>query len=84
MATVRRPTEGTLELLGESMAGLSEHRALRRRIGYLQVPASLTAVLFGAVLVWALAQGGGGEPGKSGSAAPAVTAGAMMASSGLA
>ncbi|MFJ9209443.1 ABC transporter ATP-binding protein [Streptomyces sp. NPDC102264] len=35
MATVRRPTEGTLELLGEPAGGLSEHRALRRRIGYL-------------------------------------------------
>ncbi|MEV7425813.1 MULTISPECIES: ABC transporter ATP-binding protein [unclassified Streptomyces] len=35
MATVRRPTEGTLELLGESTSGLGEHRALRRRIGYL-------------------------------------------------
>lgn len=30
-----RPAEGTLELLGESAGGLGEHRALRRRIGYL-------------------------------------------------
>ncbi|WP_405535298.1 ABC transporter ATP-binding protein [Streptomyces sp. NBC_00075] len=38
LATVLRPTEGTLELLGESVggvAGMGEHRALRRRIGYL-------------------------------------------------
>ncbi|QYX81954.1 ABC transporter ATP-binding protein [Streptomyces akebiae] len=35
LATVLRPAEGTLELLGESAGGLGEHRALRRRIGYL-------------------------------------------------
>ncbi|MEU1799509.1 ABC transporter ATP-binding protein [Streptomyces sp. NPDC019937] len=35
LATVLRPAEGTLELLGESVGDLSEHRALRRRIGYL-------------------------------------------------
>ncbi|WP_329219833.1 ABC transporter ATP-binding protein [Streptomyces sp. NBC_01485] len=44
LATVLRPTEGGLELLGESvggvrgvsgMGGAGEHRALRRRIGYL-------------------------------------------------
>lgn len=35
LATVLRPAEGTLELLGESTGGLGEHRALRRRIGYL-------------------------------------------------
>ncbi|MEW1873583.1 ABC transporter ATP-binding protein [Streptomyces caelestis] len=35
LATVLRPTEGTLELFGESAGGLGEHRALRRRIGYL-------------------------------------------------
>ncbi|MFP8940311.1 ABC transporter ATP-binding protein [Streptomyces fenghuangensis] len=35
MATVLRPAEGTLELLGESVSGMGEHRALRRRIGYL-------------------------------------------------
>lgn len=35
MATVLRPTRGTLEILGESTGGHGEHRALRRRIGYL-------------------------------------------------
>ncbi|MFF3150970.1 ABC transporter ATP-binding protein, partial [Streptomyces sp. NPDC057927] len=35
LATVLRPTEGTLELLGESAGGMGEHRSLRRRIGYL-------------------------------------------------
>ncbi|MFE2068223.1 ABC transporter ATP-binding protein [Streptomyces sp. NPDC059467] len=35
LATVLRPTEGALELLGESVGGTHEHRALRRRIGYL-------------------------------------------------
>ncbi|MDH6553923.1 ABC-2 type transport system ATP-binding protein [Streptomyces sp. SAI-208] len=35
LATVLRPTEGSLELLGESVAGGGEHRAVRRRIGYL-------------------------------------------------
>ncbi|MBD9727439.1 ABC transporter ATP-binding protein [Streptomyces caniscabiei] len=35
LATVLRPAEGTLELLGEHAGGLGEHRALRRRIGYL-------------------------------------------------
>ncbi|MGW2637899.1 ABC transporter ATP-binding protein [Streptomyces sp. NPDC001348] len=35
LATVLRPAGGTLELLGESVGGLGEHRALRRRIGYL-------------------------------------------------
>ncbi|MFJ3825440.1 ABC transporter ATP-binding protein [Streptomyces nodosus] len=35
LATVLRPAGGTLELLGESVIGLGEHRALRRRIGYL-------------------------------------------------
>ncbi|MCC9707470.1 ABC transporter ATP-binding protein [Streptomyces sp. MNU76] len=35
LATVLRPAEGTLELLGEFAGGLGEHRALRRRIGYL-------------------------------------------------
>ncbi|MGI5440582.1 ABC transporter ATP-binding protein [Streptomyces shenzhenensis] len=35
LATVLRPTEGTLELLGEPVGGRGEHRALRRRIGYL-------------------------------------------------
>ncbi|WP_226967263.1 ATP-binding cassette domain-containing protein [Streptomyces phaeolivaceus] len=35
LATVLRPAEGSLELLGESTGGLGEHRALRRRIGYL-------------------------------------------------
>ncbi|MGW5971736.1 ABC transporter ATP-binding protein [Streptomyces sp. NPDC055186] len=35
LATVLRPTEGTLELLGESAGGRGGHRALRRRIGYL-------------------------------------------------
>ncbi|WP_328765069.1 ABC transporter ATP-binding protein [Streptomyces sp. NBC_00272] len=35
LATVLRPTGGTLELLGESAGGLGERRALRRRIGYL-------------------------------------------------
>ncbi|WP_086879741.1 MULTISPECIES: ATP-binding cassette domain-containing protein [Streptomyces violaceusniger group] len=35
LATVLRPAEGTLELLGESAGGRGEHRALRRRIGYL-------------------------------------------------
>ncbi|MDQ0775482.1 ABC-2 type transport system ATP-binding protein [Streptomyces aurantiacus] len=35
LATVLRPAGGTLELLGESAAGRGEHRALRRRIGYL-------------------------------------------------
>ncbi|MFB6991899.1 ABC transporter ATP-binding protein [Streptomyces sp. NPDC056230] len=35
LATVLRPTEGSLELLGEPAGGMREHRALRRRIGYL-------------------------------------------------
>ncbi|WP_434599834.1 ABC transporter ATP-binding protein [Streptomyces sp. A5-4] len=35
LATVLRPTEGVLELLGEPASGSGEHRALRRRIGYL-------------------------------------------------
>ncbi|MEH0638523.1 ABC transporter ATP-binding protein [Streptomyces bottropensis] len=35
LATVLRPTEGTLEMLGESAGGPGERRALRRRIGYL-------------------------------------------------
>ncbi|MFI6528813.1 ABC transporter ATP-binding protein [Streptomyces uncialis] len=35
LATVLRPAGGELELLGQSVAGLGEHRALRRRIGYL-------------------------------------------------
>ncbi|MFG2988188.1 ATP-binding cassette domain-containing protein [Streptomyces sp. NPDC048257] len=35
LATVLRPAAGELELLGESTGGLGEHRALRRRIGYL-------------------------------------------------
>ncbi|MFJ9743333.1 ABC transporter ATP-binding protein [Streptomyces sp. NPDC101166] len=35
MATVLRPTEGALELLGESVGGRGGHRTLRRRIGYL-------------------------------------------------
>ncbi|MCS0639805.1 ABC transporter ATP-binding protein [Streptomyces sp. LP05-1] len=35
LATVLRPAGGTLELFGESVGGLGEHRALRRRIGYL-------------------------------------------------
>lgn len=35
LATVLRPTAGGLELLGEPVGGLREHRALRRRIGYL-------------------------------------------------
>ncbi|MEU8925747.1 ABC transporter ATP-binding protein [Kitasatospora sp. NPDC048545] len=35
LATVLRPTEGELELLGTAVGGLVDHRALRRRIGYL-------------------------------------------------
>ncbi|WP_340376796.1 ABC transporter ATP-binding protein [Streptomyces sp. SS7] len=35
LATVLRPTEGGLELLGESVGGTGDVRALRRRIGYL-------------------------------------------------
>ena len=35
LATVLRPTGGALKLLGESTGGRGEHRALRRRIGYL-------------------------------------------------
>jgi ABC-2 type transport system ATP-binding protein len=35
LATVLRPTEGRLELLGESVGGMSQHRGVRRRIGYL-------------------------------------------------
>ncbi|MFJ1730510.1 ABC transporter ATP-binding protein [Streptomyces sp. NPDC088254] len=35
LATVLPPAGGALELLGESVGGLGEHRALRRRIGYL-------------------------------------------------
>ncbi|WP_284117652.1 ABC transporter ATP-binding protein [Streptomyces fragilis] len=35
LATVLHPAQGTLELLGESVGGMGEHRALRRRIGYL-------------------------------------------------
>jgi ABC-2 type transport system ATP-binding protein len=35
LATVLRPAGGTLELFGESVGSLGEHRALRRRIGYL-------------------------------------------------
>ncbi|NJP99108.1 ABC transporter ATP-binding protein [Streptomyces sp. PLAI1-29] len=35
LATVLRPTEGSLELFGEPVRGSGELRALRRRIGYL-------------------------------------------------
>ncbi|WP_420712153.1 ABC transporter ATP-binding protein [Streptomyces sp. DSM 15324] len=35
LATVLRPTEGDLELLGGSVGGTGDVRALRRRIGYL-------------------------------------------------
>lgn len=35
LATVLRPAEGTLQLFGTSVADGGEHRALRRRIGYL-------------------------------------------------
>ncbi|MER6133963.1 ABC transporter ATP-binding protein [Streptomyces sp. NPDC001815] len=35
LATVLRPTQGTLELLGQAVGGMGEHRTLRRRIGYL-------------------------------------------------
>ncbi|WP_327686985.1 ABC transporter ATP-binding protein [Streptomyces sp. NBC_00467] len=35
LATVLRPTEGTLEMLGEAVGGVGELRSLRRRIGYL-------------------------------------------------
>ncbi|GAA1136669.1 ABC-2 type transport system ATP-binding protein [Kitasatospora gansuensis] len=35
LATVLRPAGGELELLGKSMSGLGDLRALRRRIGYL-------------------------------------------------
>jgi ABC-2 type transport system ATP-binding protein len=35
LATVLRPAEGSLELLGESVGGMGELRALRRQIGYL-------------------------------------------------
>ncbi|MFJ8478024.1 ABC transporter ATP-binding protein [Kitasatospora sp. NPDC094011] len=35
LATVLRPAGGELELLGTSVGGLGDHRALRRRIGYL-------------------------------------------------
>ncbi|GAB3949961.1 ABC transporter ATP-binding protein [Streptomyces sparsus] len=35
LATVLRPTGGSLEMLGEAVGGGDEHRALRRRIGYL-------------------------------------------------
>ncbi|MFF1902903.1 ABC transporter ATP-binding protein [Kitasatospora sp. NPDC058218] len=35
LATVLRPAGGELELLGSSAGGIGDHRALRRRIGYL-------------------------------------------------
>lgn len=35
LATVLRPAEGGLALLGESVGGLTDQRRLRRRIGYL-------------------------------------------------
>ncbi|MDF3293849.1 ABC transporter ATP-binding protein [Streptomyces silvisoli] len=35
LATVLRPTEGELEMLGTCVGGMVDHRALRRRIGYL-------------------------------------------------
>ncbi|CAL9649309.1 ATP-binding cassette domain-containing protein [Streptomyces albus] len=35
LATVLRPAAGSLELLGETVGGVADHRALRRRIGYL-------------------------------------------------
>ncbi|BDM74816.1 ABC transporter ATP-binding protein (plasmid) [Streptomyces nigrescens] len=35
LATVLRPTEGELELLGTSVGRIGDYRALRRRIGYL-------------------------------------------------
>jgi ABC-2 type transport system ATP-binding protein len=35
LATVLRPAEGRLALLGESVGGLADQRSLRRRIGYL-------------------------------------------------
>ncbi|MEV7776234.1 ABC transporter ATP-binding protein [Kitasatospora sp. NPDC086791] len=35
LATVLRPTGGELELFGTAVGGLGDHRALRRRIGYL-------------------------------------------------
>ena len=35
LATVLRPTEGSLTLLGESVGGRIDQRGLRRRIGYL-------------------------------------------------
>ncbi|WP_236751026.1 ABC transporter ATP-binding protein [Actinoalloteichus hymeniacidonis] len=35
LATVLRPAGGTLELLGQDTGSMGEHRALRRRIGYL-------------------------------------------------
>ncbi|MEU1287626.1 ATP-binding cassette domain-containing protein [Kitasatospora sp. NPDC005856] len=35
LATVLRPTEGELEILGTSLHRTGDHRALRRRIGYL-------------------------------------------------
>ncbi|MFD8889610.1 ATP-binding cassette domain-containing protein [Streptomyces sp. NPDC059566] len=35
LATVLRPAAGELQLLGEAVGPLGEHRALRRRIGYL-------------------------------------------------
>jgi ABC-2 type transport system ATP-binding protein len=35
LATVLRPAEGRLELLGQSVGERGEHRAVRRRIGYL-------------------------------------------------
>ncbi|AXK36379.1 ABC transporter ATP-binding protein [Streptomyces armeniacus] len=35
LATVLRPAGGTLELFGKSAGGAGEHRAVRRRIGYL-------------------------------------------------
>ncbi|MFE2108952.1 ABC transporter ATP-binding protein [Kitasatospora sp. NPDC059463] len=35
LATVLRPTEGELEILGTSVRRTADHRALRRRIGYL-------------------------------------------------
>ncbi|MEV6208242.1 ABC transporter ATP-binding protein [Kitasatospora sp. NPDC051914] len=35
LATVLRPAEGELEMLGTSVGGVGDHRALRRQIGYL-------------------------------------------------
>lgn len=44
-ATVLRPTEGPLDLLGESTGGRGEYRALRRRIGYLPQEFGYSALL---------------------------------------